>query len=164
MKIAHVVSLLAISTILSLSACSKKSDDVTPATPGTPAQTGAGVLVKVDGKLFAPDLNYALAAVPGKDYYYGIYGLDSKTSDVVVIALPYTVGEGTYPLNNVNVGMLSTSKISFSTVVSGGTGTVTITKKTATNVVGTFSFTAYDDSGTQKSVLTEGSFNVAVKY
>ena len=161
MKTAHVVTLLAISTILGLSACSKKSDDVTPATP---AQTAAGVQVKVDGKLFAPDLNYALAAFPGRDYYYGIYGLDSKTSDVVVIALPYTVGEGTFPLNNVNIGMLSTARTSFSTVVSGGTGTVTITKKTATNVVGTFSFTAYDDSGTQKSVLTEGSFNVAVKY
>jgi hypothetical protein len=180
MKTSHVVALLTIITILGLNSCSKKADDVMPAqtqTTTTPAQPtsststtptqsttqiAVGFQVKIDGKLFAPDFNYALASFPGNDTYYAVYGLDSKTSDVVAIALPSTVGEGTYPINTVNVGILTINKADFSTV-NGGTGTITITKKTATNLIGTFSFTAYDASGTIKSTLTEGSFNVAFK-
>ena len=178
MKTSHVITLLAISATLGLSACSKKSDDVTPAqtqttsTPTTPTSTttapaatttaAVGFQVKIDGKLFAPDFDYALASFPGADGYYAIYGLDSKTSDVVALALPYAVGEGTFPINTVNVGIMTINKADFSTV-NGGSGTITITKKTATNLIGTFSFTAYDATGTVKSTLTEGSFNVGVK-
>lgn len=177
MKTSHVVTLLAISATLGLSACSKKGDDVVPSTPNTPTspatpatpttpttttQVAAGFQVKIDGKLFAPDFDYALASFPGNDSYYAIYGLDSKTSDVVAIALPITVGEGTFPINDVNLGIIKYNKGEFTTV-NGGSGTITITKKTATNLVGTFSFTAYDATGAIKSTLTEGSFNVGIK-
>ncbi|MVM29627.1 hypothetical protein GO755_06255 [Spirosoma sp. HMF4905] len=177
MKTTYVIALFAI--ISTLSACSKKSDDVMPAqttttpttpttttTPTTPTQSttqvAAGFQVKVDGYVYTPDLNYALTSSPADDTYYGIYGLDSKTGNLVALLLPKTVGEGTFPINTVNLGIMTVNQYDFSTR-NGGTGTVTITKKTATNVIGTFSFTTYDASGTIKSTLTEGSFNVAFK-
>lgn len=159
MKIAQFVSFLALAGLVSLSSCSKKSDDtVTP----TQTQTQAGFSVKIDGQAYAPDFAYALATSPGTNNYYAIYGLDSKTSDVVVLALPNTAAEGTYPLSNVNFASVTYAKEDFSTV-NGGTGTVTIKTKTATNITGTFSFTAYDVTGTKKRVLTDGTFNVAIR-
>lgn len=137
--------------------CSKKNDDVTP----DPAAT-VGFKVKVDGNNYTPDFAYALADFPGANGYYAIYGMDSKTSDVVAIALPNSAVEGTYPINEVNFGIITISKEDFSTI-NGGSGSVTITKKTATSLTGTFSFTAYDASGIKKRTLTEGSFNVNVR-
>lgn len=159
MKIAQFFSFMAITALVSLSSCSKKSDDsVTPTT----TQSQAGFSVKIDGQPYAPDFAYALASSPGTSNYYAIYGLDSKTSDIVAIALPNTVAEGTYPLSNVNFATMTIAKEDFSTV-NGGTGTVTIKTKTATNITGTFSFTAYDVTGTKKRVLTDGTFNVAIR-
>lgn len=134
--------------------CSKKSDHVTP--------DAAGFRVKVDGKTYVPDFSYVLADFPGANGYYAIYGLDSKTSDVVAIALPNSAAVGTYAINAVNFGIVTINKEDFSTI-NGGDGTVTITKKTDTNLVGTFSFTAYDATGKLKRSLTEGSFNVNVR-
>ncbi|GAB2600933.1 DUF6252 domain-containing protein [Spirosoma areae] len=166
MKTSRIVTLLAIIGIVGVSSCSKKADDVTPGqaqNPGqTPTQTQAGFRVKVDGTTYAPDFSYALATFPGGNGYYAIYGLDSKTNDVVAIALPNTVGEGTYPINNVNFGVLTYNKEDFSTI-NAGSGTITITKKTTTNLIGTFSFTAYDPTGAKKRVLTDGAFNVTVR-
>lgn len=166
MKHVRVITLIAMVSLSGLVSCSKKSNDVTPNAQGQQQtqQNQTGFKVKIDGQDYVPDFQYALAGVPGKDGYYGIYGLNSKTDDVVVIALPNTAGEGTYPLNNVNLGMLNYAKETFSTVVEGGSGTVTIKKKTATEVSGTFSFTAYDGTATKKKrTLTEGSFSVAFR-
>ena len=160
MKTARLVSLLAIVATLGVSACSKKTDDVTPAQ--TQTQSQVGFRVKVDGKDYTPDYAYALASFPGANGYYAIYGLDSKTSDVVAMALPTTAAEGTYKLSDVNFGIVTYNKEDFSTI-NGGSGTITITKKTATYMTGTFSFTAYDASGAVKRTLTDGSFNVNIR-
>ena len=160
MKTSRILSLLAIVGILGVSSCSKKTDD--SVTPGQQAQTQTGFSVKVDGTVYAPDFSYALSSFPGANGYYAIYGLDSRTSDVVVLALPNTVAEGTIQLTNANFAALTYNKEDFSTI-NGGTGTVTITKKTTTNIAGTFSFTAYDATGTKKRTLTEGTFNVPFK-
>ncbi|QHV97802.1 DUF6252 family protein [Spirosoma endbachense] len=178
MKTAYLVILLTVSATLCLCSCSKKSDDVMPAqttntspTPPVTAQTTpaqsttqalGGFQVKVDGYLYTPDLTYALTTSPADNDYFGIYGLDSKTGNLVALLLPKTVGEGTFPINKVNMGIITVNKYDYSTR-NDGTGTVTITKKTATNVIGTFSFTAYDATGLYKGTLTEGSFNVAFK-
>ena len=164
MKISYVVGLLALVGSIGISSCSKKSDDVTPASQQaqTQAQAQAGFKVKIDGKDYAPDFAYALASFPGSNGYYAIYGLNSQTSDVVALALPNTAAEGTYTLSNVNIGIITFNKEDYTTV-NGGTGTITVTKKTATNLIGTFSFTAYDATGTKKLTLTEGTFNVVVK-
>ena len=159
MKTSYVVTLLAIACTLSFSSCSKKSTDVAP---GTTTQSQVGFQVKVDGKAYVPDFAYALAAFPGANGYYAVYGLDSKTNDIVAIALPNTAAEGTFPLSNVSFGIITYNKEDFSTI-NGGSGTVTITKKTATYMTGTFSFTAYDASGTRKVTLTEGAFNVNIR-
>jgi hypothetical protein len=160
MKISRLVALLAIIGMFGVSSCSKKSDDVTPDQNTT--QNAAGFRVKIDGKDYAPDFAYALANNPGTTGYYAIYGLDSKTSDVVFVSLPNTSAEGTYPLSNVNIGAMSFNSETYSTV-NGGSGTVTITRKTATNIIGTFSFTAFDATSTSKRALTEGTFNVPVR-
>ncbi|GAB4008761.1 hypothetical protein GCM10028808_15660 [Spirosoma migulaei] len=160
MKLTHVVIILTLISTISISSCSKKSDDIVPS-PAT-TQATVGFQVKVDGKAYAPDYAYALATFPGANGYFAIYGLDSKTSDVVALALPTTAAEGTYPLSDVNIGILTINKEDFSTV-NGGTGSITITKKTATYMTGTFSFTAYDASGAVKRTLTEGAFNVNIR-
>ena len=142
----------------------------TTTTPGTaqttPAQSttqpAVGFRVKVEGNLYTPDLTYALTTSPGDDNYFGVYGLDSKTGNLVALLLPKTVGVGTFPIDKVNMGIITVNQYDYSTR-NGGTGTVTITQKTATNVIGTFSFTAYDATGLYKGTLTEGSFNVAFK-
>ena len=157
MKTLQFAFLIVFISIIGLTSCSKKSDDVNPE-----PSPSAGFRVKVDGKEYAPDFSYALLNFPGNDKYYAIYGLDSKTSDIVAIALPNTVNEGTFPINNVNFAVLTINKEDFSTI-NGGEGTITISKKTATNIAGTFSFTAVDATGTKKRTLTDGSFNVNVK-
>lgn len=159
MKTFRLFAILAILGTTVFSSCSKKNDDVNP----DPSASGTvGFKVKVDGKDYAPDYAYALASFPGKEGYYAVYGMDSKTSDIVAIALPNTVSEGTFPINAVNFAMMTLNKEDFSTI-NGGSGTITITKKTATNLAGTFSFTAVDATGKLKRNLTEGSFNVNVR-
>lgn len=174
MKTLRVVAILAISGLFCLSSCSKKSDDVMPATTQTtpatttPAQSTTqsttGFYSKIDGKDFRPDLMYAKVAAPGNDGYYAIYGLDSRTSDVIMIALPYSELIGTHPLSYVNFGTFSLGNgtDSFSTRVQPGEGTITITNMTTTTVEGTFSFTAYSDKGVKRAV-TEGKFSVPFK-
>ncbi|WP_460947457.1 DUF6252 domain-containing protein [Spirosoma daeguense] len=190
MKTLHVAAILAFSGIIGLTSCSKKGDDVVPAptqtttptttTPTTNTTTApvtatttstttalatTGFVAKIDGKDYMPDLVYSKAVMPGNDGYYGIYGLDSKTGDVVFIGLPYAALVGTHKLSYVNYGgfSLGSGNDSFSTRVEPGEGTVTITKMTTTNVEGTFSFTAYNDKGTVKRTITEGRFNVPFK-
>jgi len=174
MKRSSLVLFFTVSATLCLSSCSKKADEVMPAQSTTPpvtaqttpaqsaTQTAAGFQVKVDGYLYTPDFTYALTTSPADNDYYGIYGLDSKTGNLVALLLPKTVGVGTFPIDKVNMGIITVNQYDYSTR-NGGTGTVTITKKTATNVMGTFSFTAYDATGLYKGTLTEGSFNVAFK-
>ena len=161
MKTLRLLAFISFAGLLTLSACSKKSDDVTPSQT---QDATVGFRVKIDGKDYTPDFAYALASFPGANGYYAIYGLDSKTSDVVAIALPNTAAEGTYTFNSTNIGMLSfkNNTEEFSTV-NGGDGTVTITKKTATYMTGTFSFTAYDATGATKRSLTSGYFNVNIR-
>lgn len=158
MKTSFFVSLIALISVVGLSACSKKADDITPAQ----TQAQVGFQVKIDGAAYAPDYAYALADFPGANGYYAIYGLDSKTSDVIAIALPNSAAEGTYPIGATNFGIIDFNKAQYSTI-NGGTGTVTITKKTATYITGTFSFTAYDSSGLVKRTLTDGTFNVNIR-
>ncbi len=177
MKTLRTIALLVISGSLALSSCSKKGDDVNPATtstspatsttttPGTTTTAGTpGFFTKIDGKDFRPDLVYARVAAPGNDGYYAIYGLDSKTSDVVMIALPYSALIGTHKLSYVNFGAFSLGNgtDSFSTRVQPGEGTVVITNMTTTTVEGTFTFTAYSDKGVKRTI-TEGKFNVPFK-
>jgi hypothetical protein len=179
MKTLSVIAILTISGLFTLSSCSKKGDDVTPAaTTQTPTTTkptttttttqstsqSTGFSSKIDGKDFRPDLGYAKAVAPGNEGYYAIYGLDSKTSDVVMIALPYSALAGTWKLSYVNFGALSLGdgSDSFSTRYEPGDGTVTITNMTTTMVEGTFSFTAYSNKGVKRTI-TEGKFSVPFK-
>ncbi|MBD2699878.1 hypothetical protein IC229_04475 [Spirosoma sp. BT702] len=165
MKTLRFAAILAFSGIISLTSCSKKNDDsVTPTGTGTQQQSSVAFATKVDGKEFKPDFAYAKISFPGNDGYYGIYGLDSKTSDVAVIALPNSAQVGTHELSSISFGSFTKASTSdaYSTVVKPGTGTVTITKKTATEIAGTFSFTAYNEKGI-KITLTDGTFNVPIK-
>jgi hypothetical protein len=167
MKTLRLLAILTICAIFTLTSCSKKNDDITP-DPAQPGQStdpnAAGFFSKINGKDFRPDLVYAKAVAPGDDGYYAIYGLDTKTSDVVMVALPYSALVGTHKLSYVNYGVFSLGNgtDSFSTRVEPGEGTVTVTKMTTTNVEGTFSFTAYSDKGV-KLTITDGKFNVLFK-
>lgn len=168
MKTPTLLRLATVCATLCLGSCSKKADDMTPIQPAQYATQTAGTFqVKVDGYLYKPDMNYALTSLDGIGpaggavKYFGIYGLDSKTGNLVTLFIVEPSGEGTFPINKDNLGMMTVNKYDYSTRYDG-TGTVTITKRTATNVMGTFSFTTYDDTRQYKGTLTEGSFNVPI--
>ena len=177
MKTTYLLISFTVCATLSLCSCSKKADDVTPDQSTTPTaqpapaqsatQTAGKFQVKVDGYLYTPDMNYARTSLDGTGSaggdvkYFGIYGLDSKTGNLVTLFILEPSGEGTFPINKDNLGNMTVNKYDYSTRYDG-TGTVTITRKTATNVEGTFSFTTYDDTRQYKSTLTEGSFNVPI--
>jgi hypothetical protein len=154
------LTILCFFSLFGILSCSKKDDTVDPETTPPTTET-AGFFTKIDGKDFRPDRFYSRVVVPGNDGYYAIYGLDSKTGDAVMIALPYAALVGTHTLSYVNFGSLSPGdgSDSYSTRVEPGTGTIKITDMTKTEVEGTFSFTAYSSKGTKRT-LTEGKFRV----
>ena len=151
--------LLAIVFVSLLTACNKKSDEVTPDGQNT---AKAGFYCKIDGKAFTPDFAYATSVITGT---YGIYGLYSATSDIIHIEVPLNVGKGIHKIDDTTIKAYmtlgKTSDLEYSTL-HGGTGTLVITEKDAKGLKGTFSFTIKNSKGTQLAV-SAGEFNVLFK-
>ena len=165
--------LLAIVFVSLLTACSKKSDDVTPVgqtpnptTPTTPTtpQTSAkaGFYCKIEGKDFAPDFFYATSVIAGS---YGVYGLYSVNDNLIYLQIPDNLGKGTHKIDDktikAHMNLGKTTDLEYSTI-HGGTGTLVVTEKDAKGIKGTFSFTIKNNKGTQLSV-SAGEFNVLFK-
>ncbi|MEZ5084064.1 MAG: DUF6252 family protein [Bacteroidales bacterium] len=96
-----------------------------------------------------------------------VTGSDSNAHQCQVSVFNHT-GTGTYSLGgsitNPNLGRWTeglSQNDTYSTMVGLGSGTLEITELTATNVKGTFSFTAKNGAGTEVSV-TEGSFDAPI--
>ena len=156
--------LLTIVFVSLLTACSKKSDDVSPDDQTNGQQTAgkAGFYCKIDGKDFAPDFAYATSVIAGS---YGIYGLYSTSDNLIYLQIPNNLGKGTHKIDDTTIkahmNLGKTTDLEFSTI-HGGTGTLIITEKDAKGVKGTFSFTIKNSKGTNLTV-SAGQFNVLFK-
>lgn len=156
---------LALAALVALGACSSddKKDDPTPTTPTTPTN---GFTWTADGT------NYASTTVV-KSVASGLMALlgqyKAPNNDTYNITLNVPATPGTYA---VGTGGNFNSLASYSTTIgstttsymasgSYGSGSVVVTSVTATEIVGTFTFTgeAFAPAGATKAI-TNGKFNI----
>jgi hypothetical protein len=158
-------SLCAVATVLALSSlagCSSKKDDATP-TPNN--SSPVGVTWTVDGtSITATSIQ---KSTTGNNFEFaGSYTVSTTNSKGVDITLPKAVG--TYAIPGSGATAVQAIYLAVGTGAPAAyiatTGTVTVTSLTATNIIGTFSFTGTDSfngTSTTKSV-TNGTFNIAL--
>jgi hypothetical protein len=96
-------------------------------------------------------------------YVLAIGGLDSQAR-TVVLSIPSVMGTGTFALT---AGQPAFATVTFgaqtwSSALTGGTGSVTISTLTGSHAIGTFNFTAPANTGgaTGTKVVTSGTFDV----
>ncbi len=156
----------ALVSLMLLGACAKKKDDATPA-----ATTTTGVTWTADNTNYTS--TFANATVQGTDLY--VTGVSGTTNGIAnnTISLLVPAAAGTYSiaaatgnanyLMSYNITASSTNSTAYvaSNLRGNGSGTVTITTFSATDVAGTFSFTGDNASGgTDKKVVTNGKFAI----
>lgn len=121
---------------------------------------------KMDGKDYTINGN-ALAYGVKWDDAYAVYGVSNLNGDnVIYVNLKKELGIGTHQMTDSNTfGLVSLQDgTSWSTYWGNGSGSVTITEKMETMVVGTFSFTAYNaDDESEKMAVTDGKFRVVFR-
>jgi hypothetical protein len=155
---------LALAALVALGACSSdKKDDPTPTTPTTPTN---GFTWTADGTNYA-STTVVKSVAGGAMALLGQYKASNNDTYNVTINVPATAG--TYPVgSNGTNGTLA----SYSTTIGGtttaynatgsyGSGSVVVSSVTATEIVGTFTFTgeAFAPAGATKAV-TNGKFNI----
>lgn len=144
--------------LTSLAACSSKKDDATPAT------TPTGVSWTVDGNnVTAANIQKTTS---GNNFEFaGSYTTSTTNSSGVDITVPKVVGTYAIPGSGATaiqaLYLLVTPNTS-PAVYYATSGTVTVTSVTATNIVGTFTFSGTDTfTGTPLTKsITNGKFNV----
>lgn len=152
---------LTVASVLLLGACSKKDDPTTTTTPTTTYAT----TWTVDGKNYtATTSNGAVNA--GNLIIGATYTVSSNESYSITLGVP--AATGTYTIGSSN----STTTAGYGTTIAGaltgyiaassiGSGTITVTTLSATEIIGTFSFTAMatNASATMKPI-TNGKFSI----
>jgi hypothetical protein len=144
---------LIVSVIFFFSSCSKDG-----------ISSSAYFNAKLDGKNYKCSGAYAYATTFSDTY--NIYGVadENTTGRAIYIAIDKSKAEGTYSLTGGKEFALfqDENKVGYRSDYKGGSGEVTITKKTATNVKGTFKCVVQQNpNGSGKSVsFTEGEFSV----
>ena len=144
--------------ITAFAACSSKKDD--PAAPPAP-----GVTWTVDGNnITATNIQRSNS---GNNFEFaGSYTTSTSSSVGVDITLPKAVGTYAVP----GSGATAVQAI-YVAITPGGAagyigtaGTVTVTSVTATNIIGTFSFTGTDsfNGNSTTKTITNGKFNVTL--
>lgn len=159
------LALLASTTTL-LTACGG-DDGGTGSTPGgskSMEASVAGVQWTANPLAIAAARSGTVLTITGSDVKPG-------TSTQISINLPNVSGPGTFPLNPNVVGQLALLTITtgttpsvWTTALSPGTGSISITTLTTERVAGTFSFTAQASPGTpatSQRAVSSGTFNIA---
>lgn len=160
MKTLFQLALISFIGFTILSGCSKKDDDnSTPDNNSTP--TGNSMNCKVDGNAWSASLAVVATNTGG---VLTVTGSDSNGKQCQVIIFSPS-GTGSYELGNTMTNQSNgrwtgspDPMDTYSTMLGQGAETVEITELTATNVKGTFSFTAKNSASTEVSI-TEGSFS-----
>jgi hypothetical protein len=161
---------LALASLIALGACSKKSDTPTP----TPVPASNSISWTVDGKDYAgtagQTINDGTLLLTG-----GLSG--PKSGDTYGVSINVPAAVGTYDLGSINgttIYMATyqtyldkvAAAYTASNFTGAGSGTVTITSLTPTEVVGTFSFIGsttflpIDTTPGTNKTITNGKFNV----
>lgn len=154
---------------LSFTAC--KSDD----DGGTSASANGELTAKVDGQSYESmrEATTAEESNAGGVSTIAITGGSADSENIQFIIIGFD-GEGTYQLNNINLGTYTyladpgdyMSAVLFSTVTDGSSnGEINISSYTpGENVQGTFNFTGYNNQDISDTrVVSEGSFNVDIR-
>ena len=161
---------LVVVLIATLSSCSSDSSSGGGA-------AGLGTLkAKIGGSNFTsiPQAASAIIASNGTFQNLSISGADASGKSLILTILGENIGVGTYPITDqsteiasgtyteVNISNPSSAVVWGAPYDGGGnSGSIIITSKTATNVQGTFSFTAINaTTGTGTKAITNGVFNV----
>ncbi|WP_310392321.1 DUF6252 family protein [Hymenobacter sp.] len=142
-------TLAALAAITSLGACSK--DDPKP----NPTDA-VGMSWTVDGTNVTA--NTAVAQASGNDVIIG--GATSATGGVF-LEVPKTAG--TYTLTSMSAQSASyvvTPTQGASKIYDSTSGSIVVSSVSATNIIGTFTFTGTESGGTATKTLTNGKFNV----
>jgi hypothetical protein len=153
---------------IALSGCG--GDDDNPAGPGG---TTGPMSAKIDGAAWAANVPYAtaqaVASLPGAFIISGTSVGTGGGGLSILLSLYNVDGPGTYALGagqTVFGGIASIGETTggWGTPLTGAAGTVTITALSATQIAGTFSFTADASVGgaTGTRVVTEGQFDLTL--
>lgn len=149
--------------LIVFTSCSK-DDDEGENNNNNPNPTTGAMTCKVNGTAWTATLAVVATNANG---LLTVTGSDSNAHQCQATVFNHT-GVGSYPLGgsmtNPNTGRWTEGlgqNDTYSTMLGLGTGTIEITEITATNVKGTFSFTAKNGAGTEVSI-TEGSFNAPI--
>ena len=159
---------LAVATVLS--SCSSDG--------GSGGSGGVGTLkAKIGGSNFTsiPQAAMALLATNGIYQNLAISGADASGKSLQLQILAENIGVGTYQITDqsdifssgtyseVDVNNPTSAQVWGAPYDGGGnSGSITITAITATNVTGTFNFTAQSITGTGSKAITDGSFNLNI--
>ena len=150
------VSMLFAAAIVSLTACGG-SDSPTGTTNGG---TGGTYSASVGGAAWSSAAPAAVVTSSG----VSVTGGDAGLVTIVTISFLATA-PGTYSLSANQTGGLATvskSNKGYSTVATGGVGSVTLTTLSAHHVVGTFSFDAIGSGPTDVLHVTNGKFDITL--
>ncbi len=149
----------ALASMVVLGACSKKSDD----TP-TPAATTYATTWTADGKNYTATTSNG-AVNNGSLIIGATYTVSSSESYSLTLAVPaatgtYTIGSSATTTAGYGVTLAGTNT-GYIAATGTGSGTVTVTTLSATEIIGTFSFTgmAVNASGSTKAI-TNGKFAI----
>jgi hypothetical protein len=153
-----------------------KKDSSSPTGPGTGGNGGGtGTFTfTMDGTNYS---GVGVAVVDttttGRPAVVGTY--ISTTNPKITVALSVAASE-TFPENTdvsltggtaygiVLLGEPTAPTAMYSTQLPGASGTMKVTSVTATNVIGTFTFTATSTTGTGQKAITNGTFNAVLQY
>jgi hypothetical protein len=136
-------------------ACSDDDDDGLG-----PGQTNGTMTANIDGTAWNAGLTVAATY---QSSTFGIGGTDGTRQ--ITIAVTNVTGTGTFDfgLGEDGAAIIAQGTQSWTTTLTGGTGTLTISSINASGASGSFSFTAFPTPGsgaTGTSVVTNGTFNV----
>ncbi len=152
MKTRTLILMLLAGTMILIGSCNKNDDD-------NPVAGNGSMSLTVDGSSWTASLSVQAVNTNG---VINVTGSDSQAKQAAVVLYNVT-STGTYqigPANPSNMlrwteGVGQTDTYTANGII--GSGTVTITELTSSNIKGTFSFTGYNTAGTTKAV-TNGKF------
>jgi hypothetical protein len=145
----------AVLALTSMAACSSKEDDATP----TPTN---GVSWTVDGTATAP-ATFGAQALGSDIIVSGTTGTGS-TGTSILLTMPKRTG--TFAVSDTSTIATASYLIGGATYYDATSGNVVVTTYTpsttagASNIAGTFTFTAKESNGTATKTLTNGKFDV----
>lgn len=123
----------------------------------TQAQTGNNFFAKVGGVEFEDVDLLAVTTTIGSQEFISV-GAQTASLDAMTVSVKSSLATGTYPITgNTATDVVQAIYTVSSTDYHAVSGSVTITSKTATHIIGTFNFVT---DGTTPFTVTEGAFDI----